>query len=356
MPDIQELNPLDEALAQAAKHVKTLYYIEPTNEDIQKEEFLEGRIQTPRFTYKKAEYDTRQMAQRLSSMEGSDSELGWLLERKKSEILLENKIIANLSDEDIIREASTTLYGVPSENLVSHADELLNTLPNIDPEKPVSAETLRQALQEGLDDHGLDWTVEFSDKKLVTVYPAESRITICRDRSFAKDSPERLKVHEVQVHGLRAANGYMQPLSIFALGLPGYLPTEEGLAAYAEEVTGNTDPQMMRNYASRVIAVDSVCKNLNFRQTFDRLKSYDLSHDQAWTASVRAHRAGGFIKDHVYLDGYKKIHEYAGDFDTLYVGKVGIEDVPMIQRLVRDGTLLEPTYRPDFLKEHSTYQ
>ena len=173
------------------------------------------------------------------------------------------------------------------------------------------------------------------------------------EKFFKAIDPERLKVHEVGVHALRAANGYEQPLKIFALGLPGYLPTEEGLSSYFEEFTGNTSEETMRDYAARVIAVDSVCQGLNFRQTFDRLKSYELTNDQAWNLAIRAHRAGGYIKDHVYLDGHRKVKEFVasdGDFNTLYVGKVGIEDLPLVRRLVKEGTLREAKYKPQFVK------
>ncbi|MCD6590548.1 MAG: DUF1704 domain-containing protein [Candidatus Aenigmarchaeota archaeon] len=354
MADIQALKLLDEALIDSAKKVKPLYYIEPVNEKEEKEEFLAGSIQNPRFSYRDLEYDPREIEQRLESIEIPDDELGTIFERKKRDILLENRIIANRGDEDIVREATIMIYGPPSEQLVEYADKLLRETPNIEAEKRVSSELIRNALQEALFENGLaDWHVELSDKRLTTVYAAEKKITVCKERKFAEIDIERLKVHEVGVHALRAANGYEQPLKIFALGLPGYLSTEEGLALYFEEMTNNTSKEMMRDYAARVIAVDSVCQGLNFKQTFDRLKSYDLTNDQAWSLAVRAHRAGGYIKDHVYLDGYGKVKEFAvidGDFDTLYVGRIGIEHLPLVRRLVKEGTLKKAKYKPHFIR------
>ena len=200
----------------------------------------------------------------------------------------------------------------------------------------------------------INWSVELSDKRLTTVYPSERKITVCRDRTFAKIDSERLSVHEVGVHVLRYVNGYEQPLKIFALGLPGYLSTEEGLTSYFEELTGNASEETMRDYAARVIAVDSVCGDLDFKQTFERLKEYDLTNGQAWNLAVRVHRAGGYIKDHVYLDGNRKVKEFVekeGDLHALYAGTIGIEDLPFVRKLTHEGILREPKYKPWFLQK-----
>ncbi len=354
MADVQAFNSLDEALANITKDVKPLYYVEPINAEEQKEKFLTGKIQNPRFTYRDLEYDTREVEQVLKTIKIPDGELSAIFKKKRRGILLGNKIVANRGNGDIVRKATITIHGFPSKELVLYADELLKQIPNTEAVKTVSSKVIRDALQEALHDNGItDWTVEFSDKKLTTVYASEKKITVCKNRKFTEIDIGRLKVHEVGVHVVRAANGYGQPLKIFALGLPGYLPTEEGLSSYFEEVTGNASRETMRDYAARVIAVDSVCQDLNFRQTFNKLKSHELTDDQAWNLAVRAHRAGGYIKDHVYLDGYRKVKKFAasgGDFSMLYVGKVGIENLPLVRKLIQKGVLKKAKHKPYFLK------
>jgi len=131
------------------------------------------------------------------------------------------------------------------------------------------------------------------------------------------------------------------------------LPTEEGLTSYFEELTGNTSDEMMRDYAGRVIAVDSVCQDLTFKKTFERLKDHSFTDDQAWNLAVRAHRGGGYIKDHVYLEGLTIVKDFAakgGDFKTLYVGKVGIDHLPLVEKLLEEGVLQEAKYLPKFIK------
>ncbi|MBS3168939.1 DUF1704 domain-containing protein [Candidatus Woesearchaeota archaeon] len=354
MINLQKYNLLDDALLAAAKEVKPLYYVEPINEKEQKQEFLAGKVGNPSFQYKPLEYNPAEVQAKLESIEVPDGLLGGIFQIGRRNALLDNELIENRGKCDIVRNNTTIIYGVPSEPLVAYADELLRQTPEVDATKEVAAESVKEALERALVSTGLtDWAVELSDKRLTTVYQAEKKITICRTRKFGDKDPARLCVHEVGVHTLRAVNGYEQPLKIFALGLPGYLPTEEGLTSYFEEITGNSDSETIRDYAARVIAVDSVVKGLDFSQTFDRLKSYELTDDRSWNLAVRAHRAGGYIKDHVYLEGLLKVRDFAkqgGDFKTLYVGKVGIEDLPLVRALLEENVLTEARYLPAFIR------
>ena len=354
MVDIQVLNALDEALIDSARDVKPLYYAEPINGEEQKKEFLSGNILNPKFLYKGLEYDPKDVTRKLTEIEVPDDELGKIFQKKKRNVLLENRVIANRGDRDIVVQATITIHGFPNQELVAYADKLLGQTPSVVTPKNLPSSEVRHALQQALYSFGLmDWKVDFSDKRLTTVYAAEKKITVCKDRKFSEADPKRLAVHEVGVHALRAANGYEQPLKIFAVGLPGYLPTEEGLTSYHEKMIGNTSEETSRRYAALVIAVDSVCQGLDFKQTFDRLKSYDLSNNYAWNLSVRAHRAGGYIKDHVYLEGYLKVKNFAetdGDFNTLYIGKIGIEDLRLVRRLLQEGVLVEAKYKPFLLE------
>ncbi len=353
MIDVTAYNELDQQILENAKVIKPLYYCNPTNLKEQKTEFLANKIRNPSFIYKELEYDPKQVEASINSIEIPDNIIGNIYQDKKNDELSQNKLILNRGNKDVVMESTIAMHGIPSSLLVEYAEKLLRKIPNIEAPKTVPAKDIRDSIKEAFEQYGLvDWTVEFSDKRLTTIYNAEKKVTVCKTRLFTEIDPSRLKIHEIGVHALRAANGYQQPLNIFALGIPGYLPTEEGMTTYFEEATGNTSEEMLRDYAARVIAVDSVCQDLDFRQTFDRLKDFDATDDQAWNLSVRAHRGGGYIKDHVYLKGYLKIKEFAeqdGDFKTLYVGKIGIEDLPLAKQLLSEGVLKEPKYLPDFL-------
>jgi uncharacterized protein (TIGR02421 family) len=351
--DIQDLT-LDEALADCAKQVKPLYYIEPVNEKAIKAEFLAGRIKNPIFVYKPLEYNPEEIEAILTSIgNATDSEIGNILNSKKQEMLLENRVIANRGAEDIVRQATSSLYGVPSKELVCYAESILKQVPPKADEKDVPSDVIKKALEDALSENGLDdWKIEFSDKRLTTVYPAEKKITVCKDRKFASKDPARLKLHEVGVHAVRGANGYEQPLKVFAIGLPGYMTTEEGLTSFFEEVMQVSDEETLRKYAAEVIAINALCTNLDFRDTFDKLRSYNINNEDSWNISVRAHRGGGYIKDHIYLKGLVKVREFAknySDLKTLFVGKIGIEDLPLVKELIKKGIVKEAKHIPKFI-------
>lgn len=351
---VRDYKPVDEALISLAKKLKVSYYLEPINEAEQKRKFLANKRENPEFFYKDLEYNPKRIEQSLNSLEIPAGQFERIFRRKRGSLFQANEIIKNRGHGQIVRKITIKMHGVPSESLINWANKLLRETPGVEDKKVVPSKVVKKALEDDLNYYGLtDWSVEFSDKKLTSVYSAEKKVTISRERKFSKTDSARLVAHEIGVHILRAANGYQQPLKIFAVGLAGYLSTEEGLALYAEELAGMMSKEKIRDYAARVIAVDSVCQKLNFRETFNRLKRYDLSDDQAWDLSVRAHRGGGYVKDHLYLDGFKKIKDFAqknGDFKTLYVGKVGIKDLPLVRELLKKGIIRKAKYIPRFLQ------
>lgn len=348
---------IDEVLLETSKLVK-LDYIWPANEEGEKEKFLKGAVRNPKFLYRNLEYSPKEVEERLAELETPSGVLGKIYREKIRRELLSNKVVAERGKRAVVRETSIKLHRVPTKTLIAYAENLLIEIPNIRYKKSVSSKRLRKAMEEALVEQGLDdWRVEATERKLASVYPAEKKIKINKKGKFTENALNRLVVHEIGVHVLRAANGYRQPFKIFALGLPGYLSTEEGLTSYFEEVSGNSDEEKMRDYAGRVIAVESVCKNLSFKQTFERLKEYGFRDGQAWRLAIRAHRGGGYIKDHVYLKGYLKIKQFAkrdGDIKTLYVGKIGIKHLPLIRKLLKEKVLKKPKYLPKFLNRRTS--
>ena len=60
-------------------------------------------------------------------------------------------------------------------------------------------------------------------------------------------------------------------------------------------------------------------------------------------------KPGGFLKDHVYLQGMLTINDYVkngGDVKLLYAGKIGVKDV----YLVKEGIIKPAKILPEFIK------
>lgn len=134
--------------------------------------------------------------------------------------------------------------------------------------------------------------------------------------------------HEVGTHVLTFLNGMVQPLSLLGVGLDGYEALQEDLALLAELFAGGLDRKRLRLIAARVLAARSVEEGAEFVETFRLLRSEArLRPKRAFFVAMRVHRGGGFIKDHIYLEGLQHILGYVrngGDLELLWSGKVAI--------------------------------
>jgi len=295
MIDFQKYEAVDKKLSRIAKKLRPLYYANPLNEKEQKIKFLGEANFNPVFEYRGPEYELDSIEDELQSVSIPPGELSEIFERKRNNFVLENDIIRHMGESTLVQGYTTTLHGSPSELTIQIAEKILQTKQkNLEQKMTITAGKMKIALEAAIKEYGIDdWTVEYSEKNLTSVNPALRKITICNDRKFSEFEQRKLIKHEVDVHVLRAANGYLQPLDIFAVGLPGYVSTEEGLALYHQEKNNCMPNESWIKIALNVVAVDSVLQQENFRQTFDKLISYDIDNDLAWQRTLRAHRGGG---------------------------------------------------------------
>lgn len=354
MIDPTEFEEIDEKLLELGKLIKPLYYITPINSGELKEDFLKGKITEPKFKYKHLEYYPRNAEDDLKKIVTPETEMGEFYKRKILETLLENALIEHRDDKNLVRGATIMMHGWPDKHLIDDAINVLEELPEQVEEKNVNASQIKKAMESAIKEFGFSgWKVEYDEKRLATIYNPEKKITVCETRKFSEKDIGRIRLHEIGVHMARAFNGFQQDYKILGLGIHDYLSTEEGLTSYFESVTGNTNNETMRDYAGRVLAVDGIIKNLTFSDTFKGLKIFHFSDDQAWNLTVRAHRGGGYVKDHVYLQGYFEIKEFmaeGGDPSELYIGKIGIKHLPLFRKLRKEGIIGEPKVIPTFIK------
>lgn len=191
--------------------------------------------------------------------------------------------------------------------------------------------------------YGFKWQVKALDMVVGARFNLSKRVLyINKNRKFSDDDLKRLIVHEIGTHIARAENGKKQKYAIFSYGLPNYLETEEGLAVYNEKINNLLTNTNLKHYAGRVIAVDLALEN-SFSITYNELLQY-FNKEFAWNLALRAKRGlidtgkkGGFTKDYVYLKGYYMIKDFVekgGNVKDLYVGKIGIEHLPIIKELL----------------------
>ena len=150
-------------------------------------------------------------------------------------------------------------------------------------------------------------------------------------------------------------NGHAQPFRLLRSGLAGYDELQEGLAVFSEYLVGGLNPTRLRLLAARVIAVKCLTDGADFVQTFDRLhKAHGFSRRAAFGITARVFRSGGLTKDATYLRGILRILRYLRDgasIEPLLVGKIGFDDLGVMEELLRRQVLRPPSLRPRYLQD-----
>jgi uncharacterized protein (TIGR02421 family) len=164
---------------------------------------------------------------------------------------------------------------------------------------------------------------------------------------------EALVHHEVGTHLVTHCNGAVQPLSLMQVGLAGAEETQEGLAVLAEYLVGGLTPSRLTLLAARVVAVARLLAGDRFSDAFRCLHyDYGLPAHRAFRVVMRVYRSGGLTKDAIYLRGLGDLLRHLGDggaLDGLLVGKLALDCLPLVSRLLEQGLLVAPPLEPRWL-------
>ena len=174
------------------------------------------------------------------------------------------------------------------------------------------------------------------------------------DTRIARHRVEHLLHHEIGVHVLTYVNGSVQPLRLLAVGLAGYDECQEALGVLAEYLSGGLGPGRLRTLALRVVATRLRSENATFADTVDRLIDLGAAPRAAFMTAMRAHRSGGMTKDALYLRGLVRLFDHlarGGSLSSLLVGKITLDDEPLVGELLERDVLREPPLRPRFLDD-----
>ena len=301
----ENIKKADAILFECFRFLNLIRHVNPTNLPEEKEAFFSHKKRNPTFTYKPPRRNVNDLRNTLHALDIPNHDLGKIYEKIRRQLLKQCTIIEHIGINDsIVKELTSDIYGWPNEVLVRSAKKVLREVPEVDITYNIPPEVIMGSVQMMFDEIGLDdWEVKPS-KKWISAARHTRKVTICKDRFFSELDIKRLAVHEVGVHAIRYTNGDHQPLKIFHFGFPESLSTEEGLAVYFEVATGNMTPMYFRNYAGRVLAIDCLRRNLDFRDCFSELQHYGFNDEDSWNLAVRVYRGGGFVKDHVDLQGY----------------------------------------------------
>jgi uncharacterized protein (TIGR02421 family) len=363
-PVTQQLAPaldVDARLTEIERSVDLLLNVTPVNAaeawvDFERSDFATS----PTLRLRPLEFEPDLVRRDLYNLEienVTDPALHTLFRTKRDEIARQ---ITALEDRDTSRfvHGSLQLYGGITRSLAAAAQELLTSIPAQSATAPsVTAGAFAEAARAEIDRYRAvypDFPVHIDVRDDISeLMVSFGRLLIPEAATFRADRVEPLLHHEVGTHVVTYHNGARQPLKLLTIGLPGYDETQEGLAVLAEYLAGGLDPRRLRVLAARVVAVDKMLDGAEFMDIFESLRAeHRIPRKTAWIITIRVVVAGGSVKDAIYLRGITRLLEALAEgisLDTLFVGKLALDHVPLIQDLLDREVLQAPWVRPRWL-------
>jgi uncharacterized protein (TIGR02421 family) len=352
---------IDASLTEIERSVNLLLNVTPVNAAEAWADFERSDYATaPTLRLRPLEFEPDLVRRELYDLEiedVADPALHTLFRTKRDEIARQ---VTALEDRDTARfvYGSLQLYGEIAPPLVTAAQDLLAAIPAQAPStSTVTAGAFAEAARAEFDryravhpDFPCHLEVRDDVSELMVSF---GRLLIPATAAVRADRVEPLLHHEVGTHVVTYQNGARQPLRLLTIGLPGYDETQEGLAVLAEYLTGGLDPRRLRVLAARVVAITEMLDGAGFLEIFESLRAeHRIPTRTAWSIAIRAVVGGGSVKDAIYLRGISRILQALAEgisLDVLFVGKLALDHIPLIQDLLDRGVLSPPWVRPRWL-------
>lgn len=192
-------------------------------------------------------------------------------------------------------------------------------------------------------------------------------VKIRRGGLFSDRDVNLLEVHEGWVHVGTSLNGASQPFATWlAKGPPCTMAIQEGLAVILEVVTFNATPDRARRLNNRILACDRAEDGADFRDICEFYRSEGYSEPECYQHAQRVFRGGvvsggsPFTKDISYCKGFVMVYNFLriairfGRPDLiplLFLGKLTLDDVPVLAPLVTSGLIAPPRYLPPHFRD-----
>ncbi len=356
---------IDKQLAAISDRFQFLLLVTPVNAQQAWEEFRKGKyMKAPLFQYRLMPVDADVLKRKLYNIKVEkveDPTLAFLFRDKLHEL---DRMITMLADRNTpnFMYSSMQLFGGVDEQLLKIAEGILAALPEpmreadtpLIPVHEFAARAEREIAFLKAQFSGVDSGVDVR-KDVVGLLVSKGRLNIGTDAKIPRSRAEALIQHEVGTHILTYFNGKAQPLKQLYVGVPGYEELQEGLAVLSEYLVGGLDQDRMRLLAARVVAVHHLVKGCSFTENFLRLKeAYRFDDETAFDITMRVHRGGGLTKDAVYLRGLVHLLDYlrqGHELDSLLIGKIRQDYIPIVQELIYRNVLQPIPIRPRYLSD-----
>lgn len=383
--DIQRYAALDQRLLAVVRSVRILPTVAwPASlESRMIEAYGQGRFALPQVTY--ARPDMSAVRAELTSIEmaaaGGDP-LGDYLRRTAESWRIAAQMLEAVGTAGVTAP-SIALYGRPEDlisgsrhsNLdaaryfVALSDELGADLLADDQRVNIPADVLRGDLAAELDAFfgaGII-RVEVDNELTAKAAAGATRIRLRGGASFNAYDRHQLLAHEAFVHSLTALNGRRQPvLASLARTSPRVTATQEGLAVFAELMSGAIDIARLKRISLRIMAIDMALNGADFVEVYKFFSTRGQSAADSFHSAQRVFRGvpltGGaaFAKDNVYLAGLLTVHTFfrlalrqrrMDVLRHLFAGKLSLQDVIALQPHFESGVIAPPRWLPPWMQQ-----
>jgi uncharacterized protein (TIGR02421 family) len=355
------LQETDRVLADAVEKIRIFHHVNPLNEKEQKERFLQkpSPRTEPEFEYPQLEFSPQELLDSLGSAPISgieDRRLRRLYTNRREELVKIVQMLQARGTRGFFKH-SLDLVGRPPRDIVQDAEDILS-LPREDGQRDLSAEEVKEMLERHVRLYqkrypGFECKIDMVPHMSSTMYVDRNRIHVKEGARYSRAAAECDKHHEIEAHVLTWLNGQEQPLGLLRVGMRGTMAFQESLGVFTEIASGVMAPERVASLCSRVVAVDSLVRGMEFFDLFERLvEEFGFDAEFAYSVCQRVFRAGGFTKDWVYLAEVGGILRYwatGGDPAHLLLGKVALDEMDTVKELLEEGVLVPPKYLPLYL-------
>ncbi|MBM3508853.1 MAG: DUF1704 domain-containing protein [Alphaproteobacteria bacterium] len=235
--------------------------------------------------------------------------------------------------------------------------------------KNITADQLVDQLQGRFDDYFHDHEVHVSlDDGIVSDAAAGSDyVKVRRGGMFSTRDRDILEVHEGWVHIGTTLSGSKQRIATWlGKGPPCCTHIQEGLAVLMEIFHFAMTMDRARKINNRIIACDKAEDGADFLDVCEFYRTEGYSEQDCYTHARRIFRGGmvtggvPFTKDTVYARGFIMVYNFLRTairfgrpevIPFLFVGKITLEDVPVLYRQYQAGVIDAPLYLPPQFKD-----
>lgn len=304
------------------------------------------------------------------------------LEKQAHQLEIGARMLAGVGTP-IFFEYTRQAYGEPTspmrfdtETPLELAQQIQGVIQNLDhinldiaPPEFFSAETVAQDLEVATKKHFGDSApaIQVVETLSANALASADRIRIRQDARFTDRDAAQLLNHEAYIHVATSLNGRAQTdLPILSAGHPGTTRTQEGLAVFAEIISGTIELNRFQRLADRVFAIQMAVEGADFLQVYQYFLERTGKPDQSFESTRRVFRGGvmtggaPFTKDVVYLYGLLQVGTAiramfsAGRADCLlllFCGKLDVMDLPALSELTAAGLCQLPLFVPPWVSD-----